>query len=56
MLFWQFIHLTNLPYIAFKVFTEKIRIGIIDVFDNDINGSKGWDKFGFLQIKNYETD
>jgi hypothetical protein len=55
MLFWQFIHLTNLPYLVFKTFTEKIKLGVIGDFDNDIDGSKGWDKFGFFQIRNYET-
>lgn len=55
MLFWQFIHLTNLPYLVFKTFTEKIKLGVISDFDNDLDGSKGWDKFGFLQIGNNET-
>ena len=50
MLFWQFIHLTDLPYFVFKTFREKIKVGVVDEFDNDLEGTKGWDKFGFFYI------
>jgi hypothetical protein len=50
MLFWQFIRSTDLPYNVFKTFVEKIKIGVIDEFDNDINGSMGWDKFGLFKL------
>ena len=48
MLFWEFIHLTDAPYKIFKVFTEKIKIGVVDELENDLDASKGWDKFGFI--------
>jgi hypothetical protein len=51
MLFWEFIHLTETPYKVFKTFTEKIRVGVINEFDNDLDGNLGWDKFGFFRIR-----
>jgi len=54
MLFWDFIHATNIPYKAFKVFTEKMRVGVIGDMDDldDLNAvTNGWNKFGFFQIK-----
>lgn len=49
MLFWQFIHLTDLPYKVFKTFTEKIKVGVIGDFDDDNFHPHGWNKFGFLE-------
>ncbi len=54
MLFWNFLHATDIPYKVFKVFTEKIKIGVIGDMDDldDLNAStNGWNKFGFFQIK-----
>ena len=54
MLFWNFLHATDIPYKALKVFTEKIKIGVIGDMDDldDLNAStNGWNKFGFFQIK-----
>jgi len=48
MLFWNFIHMTDLPYEILKVFTEKIKVGVVDEIENDLAGTKGWDKFGFF--------
>ena len=55
MLFWQFIYVSNIPYQVFKTFTEKIKVGIIDEFDNDDFKTSGWNKFGFLDIQNNEA-
>lgn len=49
MLFWQFIHSTDIPYRLMKTFTEKIRVGVVEEIDNDLDATKGWDKFGFFQ-------
>lgn len=50
MLFWEFIHLSDLPYKTFKTFTEKIKIGVIgDMDDVGDNNKKGWNKFGFFR-------
>jgi len=54
MLFWNFLHATDIPYKVFKVFTQKIKIGVIGDMDDvdDLNAaSNGWNKFGFFQIK-----
>jgi len=51
MLFWEFLHVTDIPYKTFNVFTKKIKVGLVDEMDNDLDGSKGWDKFGFFRIK-----
>lgn len=54
MLFWNFLHATDIPYKVFKVFTEKIKIGVIGEMDDldDLNAdTNGWNKFGFFQIK-----
>lgn len=48
MLFWEFIRMSNLPYKMFKIFTEKIKVGIIGEFDDTDFNAKGWNKFGFL--------
>ena len=54
MLFWNFLHTTDIPYKVFKVFAKKIKIGVIDDMDDtdDLNAeTNGWNKFGFFQIK-----
>ena len=54
MLFWNFFHSTDIPYDVFKVFTEKIKLGVIGDMDDldDLNANtNGWNKFGFFQIK-----
>ena len=54
MLFWNFLHVTEIPYKVFKVFTEKMKIGVIgdmDDIDNLNAKTNGWNKFGFFQIK-----
>lgn len=54
MLFWNFLHATDIPYKVFKVFTEKIKIGVIGEMDDldDLNAdTNGWNKFGFFQIR-----
>jgi hypothetical protein len=46
MLFWNFIHLTDVPYKLMKVFTEKTKAGT-------------WDKFGLygaIRSKSYEKE
>jgi len=50
MLFWNFIHLTDVPYKLMKTFTEKIKVGIISEFDDDemVDGT-GWNKFGLFR-------
>lgn len=48
MLFWNFIYATDIPYRLMKTFTEKIRVGVVAELDNDLDGTKGWDKFGFF--------
>ena len=49
MLFWQFIHSSDIPYRLMKTFKEKIEIGVVGEFDNDLDGTKGWDKFGLFR-------
>ena len=54
MLFWNFIHASDIPYDVFKVFTEKMKVGVIGDMDDldDLDAvSNGWNKFGFFQIK-----
>lgn len=52
MLFWNFLHATDIPYKTFKTFTEKIKIGVIGDMDDsdDFNvPTNGWNKFGFFK-------
>ena len=46
MLFWQFIHSSEVPYRLMKTFTEKISVGVMDDFEFD---GKGWDKYGLFK-------
>jgi hypothetical protein len=51
MLFWEFNHLSDFTYNVFKTFTEKVKIGVVDVLENDLEQTKGWDKFGLFSVK-----
>jgi len=54
MLFWLFIHTTDIPYKLFKTFTEKIKEGLINEFADDDFETKGWNKFGLFRALRYE--
>ncbi len=49
MLFWEFIHVTDVPYKILKTFTEKAKIGKISEFDDELVKGGGWHKFGLFR-------